>query len=422
MNNTLEELALEEINKQGKYAYYNKNKLKSITILYSPFITSIREYYRANRNVRKNIEKKFGLPMWDRLVELNIEKGKLAVIPVAKTSSESVEAIIYIFKNEKGKMKFHIAERGKFNKYPVNSTKQNGKQSPDREFVLSQFLHFDKIIFQYSGCDIIDEYKTLLKNIDNNLKSASSQICFYDSYILETPHYYEVYVDGELIKREYSYSTYEYDVEYYCVEVGGGSDGGSSTGGGTGDNSGNNSTGGKTWYPSGENPCIGDPVMEPTIAPSNTYGNIAGGTFGWTRTGANGCPVFHNGLDIAGNVGNDLHAMFDGVVDDIQPNNIGSNGKFVTIISEIDGETYWIKMIHMNDVYVNKGDYVKQGAIIGEIGATGNAYNVPYKHVHVSMKLKLSNGAWTDYINPLPFMSTNFNSDWSANPCIGNFN
>ncbi|MEN8115850.1 MAG: hypothetical protein ABFS16_02665 [Bacteroidota bacterium] len=212
-NTKLEEIALEEINRLGKDAYESKSTLKSGTELYSPFIKEIRDYYKANRNIWKHIEKKYGLPMWDRLLEMKLENGKLAVIPVASLNSIYVEAIIYVFKDKNDILNFHYAERGNFEEYPLKYAKINVRRSMDREFILSQFLLFDKTIFQYSGCDIMDEYKEQLKQ-GTNLKSTSSMKCIYDSYLIETL-YYEVCINGEVAKRIYSYSDYIYDVEQY---------------------------------------------------------------------------------------------------------------------------------------------------------------------------------------------------------------
>lgn len=410
-NTRLEEISMQQINETGKLP---DNMIKSGDVLYSAYVEEIRNYYQQNENKRKQIEQKFGLPMWDQLFELNLQDDKLAVIPLAKLNSTSVDGILYVFKRKNGKLKFHIAERGNFNKYPESSDETNGKKKPDREFVLSQFLLFDKMIFQYTGCDIIEEYKALL-----NSASLKSTICFYDSYIIETPYYYEVYVDGELVKREYSYSTYEYDVEYYCVNTG---DNGGDPGGGNGGTTGGDQTGGKHWPAAVNKPCEGDPVMNASIAASK-YSGLLGGTFGMTRS--NGTQP-HNGLDIYAAVGDPLFSMFGGVITQVgyYPN---TNGHFYRMTSEINGQNYQITMAHMDEIYVKVGDTVEQGAIIGTSGRSGNAEDpddVPNPHVHISIKKQNPDGSWPDgytldkYVDPMPFLSTTFNSDFSSNPCV----
>lgn len=413
-NTRLEELEMKEINETG---ITPDNNLKSGTELYSTFITEIRDFFQEKEGYRKHLENKYGYPMWDQLFEFSLEDGGLAVIPMAKLSSIYTEAIIYVFKKPNDHLKIHVVERGKFNKYPIKTEIINGKRNPDREFVLSQFLLFDKTIFQYEGCDILDEYKELI-NTEKNLKSATTTICFYDSYVYETPHYSITYVNGEVWLIEYTYTSYEYVTEYYCTSY---DTGGNNGGGGS---SGSIPQGVKTWTAGDDKPCNGDPVMSPTIA-ATASGSLLGGTFGWTRYDNNGNSVFHNGLDIAGNIGDPLYATYNGIVDYVQNENIGANGKHVKIISEIGGETFMFIMIHMNDVYVEAGDLVQQGAIIGEIGDTGNAYNVPNKHVHISIRKRNPNGSWPtglyDYEDPISFLSTSFRSNWSPIPCIGNF-
>ena len=51
------------------------------------------------------------------------------------------------------------------------------------------------------------------------------------------------------------------------------------------------------------------------------------------------------------------------------------------------------------------GDSVYQGELIGYSGATGNAYNVPNKHLHLGIKV---DGSWVD---PAPYINGTFDVD-----------
>lgn len=410
-NFTLEEIYLRNLKPNEE----QDSRLKSATDLYSPYIQEIREFYRVNPNKQKHIEKKYGFPMWDRLVEVKLDDGELAVIPVANEKSINIEAIIYVFKNERGKLKFHYAERGKFNKYPEVSEKVNGKKYPDREFVLSQFLYFDKTIFEYVDCEILNEYKELLGLNDDTLKSASSVVCTVTVEYTINKYYYAVYVGSTLVKFAYNYSEVIYDVDYYCTgSYSGTTGGGTSSGGDDGEGFDEIETvdGEIAQAPK---PCPGDPVINPTIAP--TAVSIEGGTYGNTRQYSDGQPKFHNGIDIAGNIGDPLYAMYDGIV--TVAHNIDDNpynGKYYRIESKVNRKTIQITMIHLNDLYFTEGSFVPQGAIIGEIGDTGNATEVPNKHVHITIKEKDENGNWI-MVDPINYINTEFDSNWTPIPC-----
>ena len=357
--------------------------------------------------------------MWDRLVEVKLDDGELAVIPAANEESICIEAIIYVFKNKNGKLKFHYAERGKFDKYPVIAEKVNGKKYPDREFVISQFLYFDKAIFEYVDCDILDEYKDLTGINEDQLKSASTVECTVTIEQTTYDYYYGVYVGGSLVKFAYNYTEVVYDIDYYCTEsyTSGSGGGGSSSGGGDGEDLDDFETVDGETAPVPK-PCPGDPVISPTIAPT-AAGTLYSGSFDAIRTRyVDGVAETyrHNGIDIAGEIGDPVYAMFDGyvtVADDIDDS---ANGKYYRIESTVNRRKIQITMIHLNDLYFTEGSFVPAGAIIGEIGKTGNAYNVPNPHVHISVKEKI-NGVWSDYIDPVQFMSTKFDSNWNSIPC-----
>jgi len=82
----------------------------------------------------------------------------------------------------------------------------------------------------------------------------------------------------------------------------------------------------------------------------------------------------HNGLDIALPLGIDIHAMTSGIVSLI--GDYFYNGKFVLIDH---GKGLSSIYLHMNDIYVMKGDYVKTGDMIGEVGSTGRSTG---NHLH----------------------------------------
>ena len=75
----------------------------------------------------------------------------------------------------------------------------------------------------------------------------------------------------------------------------------------------------------------------------------------------------HRGTDYAAPVGTPILATADGVV--TESTRRGGNGKYVKIRHN---GTYSTQYLHMKAQNVKKGDYVRQGDVIGWIGMTGN--------------------------------------------------
>ena len=105
------------------------------------------------------------------------------------------------------------------------------------------------------------------------------------------------------------------------------------------------------------------------------YGQISS-TFGWrTPTSAN-VPRYHTGLDIAANTGTLIKSATDGTV--ILSSSEGDYGKHL----EIEIGELLIVYAHCNKLYLSKGDVVKQGQEIAEVGSTGNSTG-PHLHFEI---------------------------------------
>ena len=92
----------------------------------------------------------------------------------------------------------------------------------------------------------------------------------------------------------------------------------------------------------------------------------------------------HEGIDFACDEGNDVMAMYGGVVVEVQDRDVGDYGKFVRIQSH----TNWLQnagfehqYAHLSTVAVKCGDVVAKGDCIGESGRTGTVD--PHLHVHL---------------------------------------
>lgn len=75
----------------------------------------------------------------------------------------------------------------------------------------------------------------------------------------------------------------------------------------------------------------------------------------------------HKGTDYAADIGTPIVATADGTV--IESTRRGGNGKYVKI--KHNG-TYSTQYLHMRDQKVKRGDFVRQGDVIGWVGMTGN--------------------------------------------------
>lgn len=83
---------------------------------------------------------------------------------------------------------------------------------------------------------------------------------------------------------------------------------------------------------------------------------------------------FHPGLDIAGNIGDPIHATANGVV--IFANVRGGYGNCIIIKHNFGYETLYG---HLSKINVKEGQNVKAGDVIGQLGSTGRSTG---PHVH----------------------------------------
>ena len=96
---------------------------------------------------------------------------------------------------------------------------------------------------------------------------------------------------------------------------------------------------------------------------------IVTGVYGSQRI-LNGKPKWpHYGIDFAAKEGTKIKAMLDGKATMVQPDLFYTGG---TVIFD-HGHGISTLYMHMKDIYVKKGQEVKQGEIIGTVGSTGRS-------------------------------------------------
>ncbi len=99
--------------------------------------------------------------------------------------------------------------------------------------------------------------------------------------------------------------------------------------------------------------------------------------------------AYHKGLDFAGRVGTPIRVQANGKV-----TKAGYNSSYGNLLVIDHGNGFVTKYAHLNKNLVKKGDYVKRGDIIGELGNTGRSTG-PHLHYEVLYKGK--------DVDPLPF-------------------
>lgn len=92
----------------------------------------------------------------------------------------------------------------------------------------------------------------------------------------------------------------------------------------------------------------------------------------------------HLGHDFAAPAGTPIHAIAEGTVTYAGGGKEGRSGMLVIIESEIDGETVEAWYIHMypDGVFVQEGDTVQVGDVIGAVGSYGNSTG-PHLHLEI---------------------------------------
>jgi len=114
----------------------------------------------------------------------------------------------------------------------------------------------------------------------------------------------------------------------------------------------------------------------------------------------------HAGTDFAAPAGTPIHAIADGKVIYAGTGKAGRSGMLVIIEHTIDGKKVESWYIHMypDGVFVEAGDTVKVGDVIGEVGSYGNSTG---PHLHLEIHTGNLEDTMASAIDPLPWLRTN---------------
>ena len=104
--------------------------------------------------------------------------------------------------------------------------------------------------------------------------------------------------------------------------------------------------------------------------------------FGWRRSPFGGSPEFHQGLDIAANMGTTIIAPASGTV--ISSGWYGGYGNYILIDH---GGGMATGYGHLSQMFVSAGQQIQKGQAIGAVGSTG-ASTGPHLHFEVRINGK----------------------------------
>lgn len=100
----------------------------------------------------------------------------------------------------------------------------------------------------------------------------------------------------------------------------------------------------------------------------------------------------HDGIDMAGSLGDNVYASRGGTVVSSTYDPSGGN---LVIIQHDNG--YYTYYLHLNSFAVSSGQQVDAGDVVGHMGTTGNSTGV---HLHFG----ISTGVWSGFMDPGPFL------------------
>lgn len=109
----------------------------------------------------------------------------------------------------------------------------------------------------------------------------------------------------------------------------------------------------------------------------------------------------HEGLDMAASAGTPIHAVAAGEVTYVGYGLGGRSGQIIVLKHEVNGESFWTWYIHMypEGVFVNVGQRVAAGEVIGEVGSYGNSTG-PHLHLEVHVDSEFTT------VDPAPWLES----------------
>jgi murein DD-endopeptidase MepM/ murein hydrolase activator NlpD len=128
--------------------------------------------------------------------------------------------------------------------------------------------------------------------------------------------------------------------------------------------------------------------------------------FGAERAGDRPVECFsgHCGVDLGMEWGEPVHAVHDGVVDNVNRGPNDEHGGIYVKIAHRGGTLYsWYFHLAAVPRWVKPGTKVTAGQVIGLLGDTGVLHSAP--HLHFAMSVKPTNSTFERYLDPEPLIA-----------------
>lgn len=109
---------------------------------------------------------------------------------------------------------------------------------------------------------------------------------------------------------------------------------------------------------------------------------------------------FHSGVDMPGRIGDPVYATGDGVVEYVERSR--ARYGYGTQILINHGYGYKTRYAHLNKLHIEKGDTVKRGQLIGDMGNTGISTS---PHLHYEVIYNRS------HVNPINYFDRNMSAE-----------
>ena len=176
-----------------------------------------------------------------------------------------------------------------------------------------------------------------------------------------------------------------------------------------------------------------DPLLDMKILGTKGSG-VDGGRFGMTRSGGT---QEHRGIDLDCPIGTPVYATISGVVSNTISNlnndeswdeykerggtlksSTFNCGNRIYITGKIADHTVTVVYFHLQNLFVNDGDTVEAGDIIGQSGNSGNASNDGCAGPHLHYQVQIWRNDSTVYLNPEDYIYSILDDDGKqTNPC-----
>ncbi len=114
---------------------------------------------------------------------------------------------------------FDYIVRNRFEKYTDIVEEIDCKIVPNKEYVISLFLLYDKYLFNYSDCNLIKEFSSYISTNKSVTKTKSTTTCTTKVVIEETAHWVKVSSGGSS-ETYHNYDSYDIIISRHCVSSG----------------------------------------------------------------------------------------------------------------------------------------------------------------------------------------------------------